>query len=151
MEEQIKRIVAYTKISYVVFWLLPVSVVVAGECGSGWVGFCADNVQTTYLAETLVILLTACCVPVSLKLFSWMLVKKIDEASVEVALKLYARWSTIRLILLELPALAGCVAYYLMLSNKSILCALIALTASLFCLPGEGRLRNELKINGDDL
>ena len=104
MEEQIKRIVAYTKISYVVFWLLPVSVVVAGECGSGWVGLCADNVQATYLAETLVILLTA-----------------------------------------------GCVAYYLMLSNKSILCALIALTASLFCLPGEGRLRNELKINGDDL
>lgn len=151
MEEQIKRIVAYTKISYVVFWLVPVSVVVAGECGSGWVGLCVDNVQATYLAETLVILLTACCVPVSLKLFSWILVKKIDEASVEVALKLYARWSTIRLILLELPALAGCVAYYLMLSNKSILCALIALTASLFCLPGEGRLRNELKINGDDL
>ena len=151
MEEQIKRTVMYTKICYLVFWLLPVSIVVAGECGASWVGLYAGDVRAAYVAETLVILLTACCVPVSLKLFAWILAKKIDHMSIATALKLYARWSTVRLALLLLPVLTGCVAYYLLMSNKSILCALIALTASLFCLPGEGRLRIELKINAEDL
>lgn len=151
MEEQIKRVVTCTKISYLVFWLLPLSVVAAGELGAGWVGLYAEHARGTYLAETLVILLTACCVPVSLKLFSWILAKKIDKVSIDKALRLYLRWSIVRLALLALPVLCGCAVYYLMLSNKSILCALIALTASLFCLPGEGRLRAELRINNDDL
>ena len=52
----------------------------------------------------------------------------------------------VRLALLAMPVLAGFLTYYMMLSNKGVLCALIALTASLFCLPGENRLRKELHI-----
>ena len=52
-----------------------------------------------------------------------------------------------RLALLAVPVLAGFLTYYMMLSNKGVLCALIALTASLFCLPGENRLRKELHID----
>ena len=52
----------------------------------------------------------------------------------------------IRLVLLLLPLLAGFLTYYVMLSTTGLLCALIALTASLFCLPGEERLRRELHI-----
>ena len=37
-----------------------------------------------------------------------------------------------------------------MLSSTGALCALIGLTASLFCLPGEGRLRKELHINQEE-
>lgn len=40
--------------------------------------------------------------------------------------------------------------YYIMLSSTGALCALIGLTASLFCLPGEGRLRKELHINKEE-
>lgn len=97
-------------------------------------------------AETVTILLTAVLVPVSLKLFSWMLTKKIDVVAITGALRLYALWSGVRLALLAMPVLAGFLTYYMMLSNKGVLCALIALTASLFCLPGENRLRKELHI-----
>lgn len=97
-------------------------------------------------AETVTILLTAVLVPVSLKLFSWMLTKKIDVVAITDALRLYALWSGVRLALLAMPVLAGFLTYYMMLSNKGVLCALIALTASLFCLPGENRLRKELHI-----
>ena len=110
-------------------------------------GVYADDVRATYFAETLTILLTASCVPVSLKLFSWVLTKKIDVVSISQALRLYAFWSGVRLALLAVPVLAGFFTYYMMLSNKGVLCALIALTASLFCFPSEERLRKELHIN----
>ena len=99
-----------------------------------------------YYAETLSILLTAICIPLSLKLFAWVLYRRIDRASITSALQLYVFWSGIRLVLLLLPLLAGFLTYYVMLSTTGLLCALIALTASLFCLPGEERLRRELHI-----
>ena len=55
-----------------------------------------------------------------------------------------------RLALLAIPVLAGFFTYYVMLSSTGVLCALIGLTASLFCLPGEGRLRKELHIDKEE-
>ena len=144
MENQIKHVAARLKVIFISFWLLPVLLIIVGETGGEWVGMYAADVRATYLAETLVILLAAICVPVSLKLFAWVLTRKIDKVSLPEALHLY------RIILLMLPVLAGFAVYYLMLSNKGILCAFIALTASLFCLPGEGRLRKELHINKEE-
>ena len=122
-----------------------------GETDGDWVGRYAADVRATYFAETLTILLAAICVPVSLKLFAWVLTRKIDKVSLPEALRLYSFWSKVRLALLTLPVLVGFAVYYLMLSNKGVLCALIALTASLFCLPGEGRLRKELHINKEEV
>lgn len=76
-----------------------------------------------------------------------MLTKQIDVVAITDALRLYALWSGVRLALLAVPVLAGFLTYYMMLSNKGVLCALIVLTASLFCLPGENRLRKELHID----
>ena len=129
MEEKIKRVVSRTKMMFVYFWLLPVFLVAFGETGGEWVGAYAGDVRAAYFA-----------------LFSWMLTKKIDVVAITDALRLYALWSGVRLALLAMPVLAGFLTYYMMLSNKGVLCALIALTASLFCLPGENRLRKELHI-----
>ncbi|WP_294607932.1 hypothetical protein [uncultured Bacteroides sp.] len=150
MEEQIKHVVARLKLLFIGFWLLPVIFIIVGETGGDWVGMYAADVRATYFAETLTILLVAICVPVSLKLFAWVLTRKIDMVSLPEALRLYSFWSKIRMLLLTLPMLVGFAVYYLMLSNKGVLCAFIALTASLFCLPGEGRLRKELHINKEE-
>lgn len=150
MEEQIKHVVARLKSLFIGFWLLPVIFIVVGETGGDWVGMYAADVRATYFAETLTILLVAVCVPVSLKLFAWVLTRKIDMVSLPEALRLYSFWSKIRMLLLTLPMLVGFAVYYLMLSNKGVLCAFIALTASLFCLPGEERLRKELHINKEE-
>lgn len=150
MEEQIKQVVKRVKATYVYFWLLPILLVTFGESGGGWVGMYAGNVRATYFAETISILLVATCVPLSLKLFSWVLVKKIDAVAIQDALRLYSLWCGARLALLAIPVLAGFLTYYMMLSNKGVLCALIALTVSLFCLPGEERLRKELHIDKEE-
>lgn len=91
--------------------------------------------------------MTAVCVPLSLKLFSMVLKNKINELTVTLALKRYVLWSNVRLGILEVVVLFNLLCYYLTLSNTGNLCMLIGLTASLFCLPGEKRLRNELHIS----
>ena len=150
MEEQIKKAVRFVRMSYLRFWMVPVVFVLVGETTDSWVGAYADDVRTTYYAETLSILLAAACVPLSLKLFAWVLYRRIDRAGIARALQLYVFWSGIRLVLLALPLMAGFLTYYGMLSTTGLLCALIALTASLFCLPGEERLRRELHIEREE-
>lgn len=146
MEEQIKRAVSSLNISYVFFWVLPAFLLGAGEFDLIPVGTLADNVQATYYFETIGILLTAACVPLSLKLFSLVLKKKIDHMTITLALKRYVQWSIVRLGLLEVAIVLNLLCYYLTLSSTGNLCMLICLTASLFCLPSEKRLRNELHI-----
>lgn len=69
MEEQIKKTAVRVRTTFAYFWILPILLVLLGEYGGGWVGMYAGNVRATYMAETMTILLTASCVPVSLKLF----------------------------------------------------------------------------------
>lgn len=147
MEEQIIRAVRNLNVSYLLFWAIPIVVVVFGELGLFPLGMLADDVQIRYYIETLAILFTASCVPLALKLFSLILKNRIDRMSITVALKQYVQWSHIRLGMLEAVVLIGLAVYYLTLSNTGGLCALIGLTASFFCMPGEKRLRNELRID----
>ena len=146
MEEQIKKTAARVRTTFAYFWMLPILLVLLGETGGGWVGMYAGDVRVTYMAETVTILLAA----IALKLFSWVLIRKIDVVTLPEALRLYALWSGVQLALLAIPVLAGFFTYYIMLSSTGALCALIGLTASLFCLPGEGRLRKELHINKEE-
>lgn len=150
MEEQIKRAVRSLNISYIFFWVLPAFLLGAGEFELFPVGGLADNTKVTYYFETIGILITALCVPLSLKLFSLVLKNKIDHLTITLALKRYVQWSIIRLGVLEVVIVLNLLCYYLTLSSTGNLCMLIGLTASLFCLPGEKRLRNELHIDKDE-
>ena len=69
--------------------------------------------------------------------------------TIALALKHYVQWSIVRLGILEVAIVANILCYYLTLSSTGNLCMLIGLTASLFCLPSEKRLRNELHITKD--
>ena len=71
MEEQIKRIVKSQKVQYISFWIIPLLLVLLGEAGVLPVGIKADNVRAVYVFETVGILMTAVCIPLSLKLFSF--------------------------------------------------------------------------------
>ncbi len=77
------------------FWVFPAFLLGAGEFDLLPVGNLVDNVQATYYFETIGILLTALCVPLSLKLFSLVLKKKIDNMTITLALKRYVQWSIV--------------------------------------------------------
>jgi len=125
MEEQIKRAVRNLNIGYVFFWVFPAFLLGAGEFDLLPVGNLVDNVQATYYFETIGILLTALCVPLSLKLFSLVLKKKIDNMTITLALKRYVQWSIVRLGILEVAIVANILCYYLTLSSTGNLCMLI--------------------------
>ncbi|MDR0939544.1 MAG: hypothetical protein LBN29_09395 [Mediterranea sp.] len=149
MEEQIKRAVRDLNIVYIFFWLMPAALLAAAELDLLPVGTMADDKRATYYFETVCILLTAAFVPLSLKIFSLALKRKIDKMSIEQALSRYVRWSVVRLAMLELVVVVSLLCYYLTQGNTGNLCMLIGLAASFFCLPGEKRLRAELHIDKD--
>lgn len=146
MEEKIKETVRILKRSHLVFWLIPVCWVVLGEIDVIPVGQLVDNVRVVYLLQATCILLAAICTPLSLKLFSLVLSRKIDTYTFPIALERYLLWSFVRLGLLELAVCVGLFSYYFTLNSTGALCALIGLTASFFCWPSEKRLREDLHI-----
>lgn len=146
MEVEIKKRVSVLKRVFLVCWLIPVCWVVLGEADVIPVGQLVDDVRGTYFLQTACILLTAICTPLSLKLFSLVLPRKIDTYTFPVALSRYQLWSLVRLGLLELTVWVGLLGYYLTLSSTGALCALIGLTATFFCFPSEKKLREELHI-----
>ncbi|MDL2291745.1 hypothetical protein LJB80_01180 [Bacteroides sp. OttesenSCG-928-F21] len=147
MEELIKKTVGKLKSQFILFWVLPLLLLILFETECLPTGVYADNDAMKYLVNTASILLTVLIVPLSLKYFSRILKKKIDQLPVEEAIAKYGCWSNIRLGLLGFVVLLGLIAYYLTFENIGSLCALIALTASLFCMPGERKLREELHIS----
>ena len=147
MEEQIKRIVKSQKYSIFLFGLFRYCWCYWEKPGVLPVGIKADNVRAVYVFETVGILMTAVCIPLSLKLFSFVLTKKIDQLTFPVALSRYMLLGAVRLALLEFVVVFNLAGYYFTLSSTGALCALIGLTASFFCLPGEKRLRAELHID----
>lgn len=145
-----KTIVQKLKMQYYLFWILPVLFVVAYETDFLPVGLYADDPRMMYIWETVGILTAIVCVPLALKLFSIVLKKKIDEVHLTEALSRYILWSGVRLAILEVAVLLNIFVYYLTLSNVGAFCGLIAVTASVFCLPGEKRMREELNITTEE-
>ena len=135
MEEKIRQAVSTLKRNFAYLWFAALFIIILGESGGfNLTGAYADNVRAVYFTETIVILLTACCIPAALKLFAWVKKKKIDtDASTDAAMNQYLIWSSIRILLLA--------------STSCILCACIGLTASLFCVPSEKQLKKDLMID----
>lgn len=146
MEEQIKSVFKSLKVQYITFWIVPLLLVLFGETELLPVGIKADSPRAVYVFESVGILLAAISVPLSLKLFSLVLTKKIDQLTFPVALSRYMLWSAVRLALLEFAVVFNLAGYYFTLSTTGALCALIGLTASFFCIPSEKRMRAELHI-----
>lgn len=146
MEEEIKRVVKLLKNEFLILWIVPVIIVVLGETEVLPVGTLADTPKCIYYLNTLSILISVISVPLALKLFSLVLVKKIDQLTLPIALKRYRLWSSVRLYLLLGGSFCNLLIYYMTFSTTGVLCAAIGLVASFFCLPGEKRLREELHI-----
>ena len=146
MEQLIQRIVRQLSIVFSLLWLTPILLLAFYELLPEYSGLWADNVRACYVAETVTILLTALCVPLALKLFSWALAHRINPCDIEQALKRYRCWSQLRLLLLWVPVVTGMLTYFIFTSISGLLCALIALVATLFCRPSQQALTQQIKL-----
>lgn len=149
MKEQVNQLLKVLRGTYMILWVLPVVLCVLYETGVFPEGIYASDARMEYMLQTVCILLTVCLIPFSLRLFNLNLVKRIKELPLADALKSYRRWSEVRMLLLCVPILLNTSFFYLTLNTTGIFCATMALTASLFCVPSENRIKNELDLPED--
>ncbi len=140
------------KIIFILFWTTPIWFIALYESGICTKGIHMGDVQMEYILQSVSILLTIGLIPFALRMFSLNLVKRIKELPLQEALVSYKRWSDIRLSLLFVPAVLGFSFYYLTMNTTGLFCGAMAMLASLFCIPSENRIKNELdlpeEING---
>jgi hypothetical protein len=146
MKEQIKRILKWQIVAFILVWALPLVYALLHEAGVLSQGALAGDARMEYIFQTIGILMTIVLIPFALRIFNLNLVKRIQELPLQQALKSYRIWADVRLALLVVPALINLQFYYLTLNNTGLFCAAMALIASLFCVPSESRIKNELDL-----
>ncbi len=146
MKEQIKRILIIQKSAFLGVWTAPLLLVVLYETGLYQEGLLAGNAQMEYILQSVSILLTIGLIPFALRMFNMNLVKRIKDLPLQQALKSYQTWSLLRLALLFVPAIMALSFYYLTMNTTNLFCACMALIATLFCVPSENRIKNELDL-----
>ncbi len=143
---EIKNIVRRLQVEYIAIWLLVAGLFLSYETGLFEEGTLAHDGRLCYVLQTATVLLTLCLIPVALKMFSLALDKRVKPLPRPEALRAYQRWSEVRLAMLAVVVLVGLSVYYSTLSSIGGLCALVGLLATLFCLPGEARVKGELNL-----
>ena len=146
MNEKIDKLLVTLKIEYSFFWIGSLSLIPLYESNIIQEGIYTDDVKIKYILYTVGILLSVILIPLALKLFSLSLVNRIRNLSIDDAMKSYRKWSEIRLGLLFIPAILNISFYYMTMDTTGILCASMALIASLFCVPDKKKILNELDI-----
>ena len=146
MKEQIKRILKWQIVAFILVWALPLVYALLHETGVLSQGALAGDARMKYIFQTIGILMTIVLIPFALRIFNLNLVKRIQELPLQQALKSYRIWADVRLALLVVPALINLQFYYLTLNNTGLFCAAMSLIASLFCVPSESRIKNELDL-----
>lgn len=115
---EIKKIVRRLWMEYLLVWLLSLGIVVLYETGVMEEGTWAHDGRICYVLQTVTILLTLCLIPVSLKMFSAVLNKRVlPLENAESKLLSYLHWSEVRLALMAIVALIGLSVYYTTLSS----------------------------------
>lgn len=146
MEKKIRQLLRCLQLEYALMWALPLLLVLLYETGVMAEGAYAGDARMDYVLQTVGILLAVGLIPLSLRLFSLSLVKHVKQLSLPDALKSYRRWSEVRTGMLLVPVLVNLSFYYLTLNNTGVLCAMMALIASLFCIPTRKRMLDELDL-----
>lgn len=149
IEKTIKRQVARQWMGYILFWLLTAMFALAYEFDFLTEGLWVGQTQKEYVGETVSVLLTMALIPLALKLFP-LLLPRYAKGSVEERLRAYGRLFLVRLLLLAVSAWLNLWVYYATLDNIGGLCALITMTASVFCMPGEQKLKDDLLLVESD-
>lgn len=149
MKEKIQKLLVTQRIAFFLFWTTPVWFVVFYETGMFTKGLYAGNAQMDYILQNVGIMLTIGLIPFALRRFNLNLEKRIKEIPLERALVSYKLWNEIRLSLLFVPAVFNFSFYYLTLNTTGLFCGAMAMIASLFCIPSESRIKNELDLPED--
>lgn len=146
MKKELDCLLWRLRVEYLLLW--GIVALLVGLYEADWLpqGALVGDGKADYVMQVAGILLAVGLIPFSLRLFSLSLTQYVRNRRLPEALKSYRRWSEVRLALLLAPALFNFSAYYCTLNTTGLLCGGMVLVASLFCVPGRGRLLAELDL-----
>ena len=147
MKDEIKKLEKRLKLEYALFWALMVAVVVLYETGVWTEGALAGDGKMEYMMQMAGIILVIAFIPLSLKMFSFAMNHGVKEAPLNEALKKYARWSEIRLMMLLAVVIFNLTVYYSIMDTAGLLCAGMGMIAALFCVPNAKNIVAELDLD----
>ena len=150
-EQNIKRVSRRISAWFYGVWIGSGLLVALFESGCLPVGSLAGEDMWVYCLQTLGVLLALALIPASLKFFHVRLRRLRGLHEPERALQAYARLSALRIGGLALPIFYNLVLYYLSLNKAPGFLVLITLLATIFCIPGEARLKYELWPDENDV
>lgn len=150
MEKEIIRLLRWLRLEYFLLWGMCILLVCLYEADILPQGIFVGDVQTGYILQVSGILLAVGLIPLALRLFSLSLTRYVRLLALTDALKSYRRWNEVRIGLLLVAALINFSVYYWTMDTTGLLCAGMVLVASLFCIPGYGRIVAELDLQDND-
>ncbi|MCM1312313.1 MAG: hypothetical protein NC206_02570 [Bacteroides sp.] len=145
MDKNIKELLKYLKIELLSAWIIVVLCFICGETGLIPNGEYAADERATFVLGTVGVMLTLVGVPLSLKLFTLSTTRGLRRCNFDEALASYHLWSCIRVAVLLVCVCFNVVVYYLVVDVKNLLCALIPLVVTLYCLPTKGKIERHLE------
>ena len=141
-----KQIIRRLNVEYAVFLILSIGLYVLGECGVLPEGGLVGRSAAVYALQCGTALLTIVLIPLALKSFHVALQRMGTQPDAAQRRRSYVRWSEIRLALFFVIIVVALTAYYATVSNLGFYCAVMALIASLFCIPSPKGIRAELEM-----
>ena len=145
MERNIKKLMRSLRVELFVVWGIIVLTWILGEVGVIPNGELVEQGQQfEFYVDVAMVLLTIVCVPLALKLFSLNTQRGLRRMDKDEALLAYHQWSIIRLALLLLCAELGVLVYFLLMDDKGVYCAGIAVITTLFCIPSKRKVKEFL-------
>ena len=147
MRTRINRLLGRLQLEYIVFWALCGLLVGLYETDVLPQGIWVGDARMEYFFEVTGILMAVVMIPLSLRVFNMSLTRYVRQLPLQEALKSYRRWNEVRVAMLLAPALFNFSVYYWTLDTTGLLCGIMVLVASLFCVPGRNRLLAELDLS----
>ncbi len=150
MEKRINSLLLMLRIESCVAWGLLIIVVVIGKLGVIINGSVETGSDVEFKLNCACILSTLLILPLALQLFLLNTTKGLRRMNKDEALDFYHMWSMIRLMLVSLCIAYNIIAYFMTLNTTGILCALMGLAVTVYCLPTHKRIEEFMKIVEDD-
>ncbi len=144
MERQIKTLARRLQAEYVFYFAVTAAFAAANELDFLAKGYIPGGGTAGFAAETVCVLLTLAAIPLSLKLFSVMLLHH-RSLGFGMRLRYYRIWSATRLAALCVVTVFDLWVYYATLNSIGGFCALMCIAAALFCCPTRKRISGELE------
>ena len=102
-----------------------------------------EDRDTVIQIQSMAILLTMACIPLSLKLYASKLKKIVEIDDQTSFLKAYTLNTLLRVIILGFAVVVDLITYCVTQDAKMLICTLIVLVATFFCYPSKKRIYME--------